>query len=153
MGNRIPTTHRQPTVRSAVRRLTYSALCLMCLAMTNGAQAQTPSILADTSSPRATLESFDAACSEYYQLVTSAPHFNRYNVSNRPLVRRILDCIDISELPEYERLEQAAEAAVCIKEILDRVELLGHLERVGRDLRGRDEQAGPGDEEATSRPP
>jgi MscS family membrane protein len=36
---------------------------------------------------------------------------------------RILDCLDVSELPKYERLEYAAEAAACLKEILDRVEL------------------------------
>ena len=36
---------------------------------------------------------------------------------------RILDCLDASELPEFERLEATGEAAACLKEILDRVEL------------------------------
>ena len=41
----------------------------------------------------------------------------------RQLARRVLDCLDDSQLPEYARLHSRAEAAVCLKEILDRIEI------------------------------
>ena len=49
--------------------------------------------------------------------------FDRTSPKHRPLATRILDCLDVSGLPEYERMEAAGEVAACLKEILDRVPL------------------------------
>ena len=39
------------------------------------------------------------------------------------MVRGIIDCLDTRELPDYARYDIASEAAACLKEIIDRVEL------------------------------
>jgi MscS family membrane protein len=78
---------------------------------------------ADTSSPRATLETFIESCNDFYHLLEADRHFDRRSPHHRPRVRRILDCLDTSELPDYARDDRASEAAVCLKEILDRVAL------------------------------
>ncbi len=78
---------------------------------------------ADTSSPRTTLTTFIDACNEFNQLRLSERYLDRDSPRFRPVVRRILDCLDVSQLPAYARIDQAGEAAVCLKEVLDRVEL------------------------------
>jgi len=78
---------------------------------------------ADTSSPRATLESFIDSCNEFYRVTKTDRHFDRRSPSHRPRIRRILDCLDTSGLPDYAREAQASEAAACLKEVLDRVPL------------------------------
>ncbi len=88
---------------------------------------------ADTSSPRATLTTFIEACNEFNQLRLKERFFDRESAGFRPVVRRILDCLDTSQLPAYARLDQAAEAAVCLKEVLDRVELPPESEIPGSD--------------------
>ncbi len=79
--------------------------------------------LADTSSPRATLTTFIDYCNEFHRITTADRHFNRRSLQHRPIARGILDCLDTSELPDYARFDIASEAATCLKEILDRVEL------------------------------
>jgi MscS family membrane protein len=78
---------------------------------------------ADTSSPRATLRSFIDACNEMHQEIQSALYVDRTSSIHHPKVRRILDCLDASQLAEFERVEATGEAAACLKEILDRLEL------------------------------
>lgn len=78
---------------------------------------------ADTSSPRATLDSFIDSCNEMFSLIQEERYLDRSSSEHRPLAKRILDCLDTRELPEFERYEIAGEAAVCLKEILDRIEL------------------------------
>jgi len=78
---------------------------------------------ADTSSPRATLQSFMQACDEMSQLILQERFLDLNIPTHRASALRILDCLDTSELPEYSKMERAGEAAVCLKEILDRVEL------------------------------
>ncbi len=78
---------------------------------------------ADTTSPRATLKSFIDSCNQAYVLISREHYFQRDNANHRSLVRRILDCIDDREIPEFARDERAAEVAMSIKEVLDRVEL------------------------------
>ncbi|NOY42739.1 MAG: mechanosensitive ion channel family protein [Planctomycetes bacterium] len=78
---------------------------------------------ADTSSPRATIKSFLDACDEIYELVKQERFLDPDIPSHRALAMRIVDCLDTSQLPEYSRFQRAGEAAVCLKEILDRVEL------------------------------
>ena len=78
---------------------------------------------ADTSSPRATLVSFIDTANEIYRVLQRDRFLDRDQPENRALGARVLDCLDISQLPEFARVEYGSEAAVCIKEILDRVEL------------------------------
>lgn len=78
---------------------------------------------ADTSSPQATLESFIDACNELHKRIQKEKYLDRTASETRLIARRIVDCLDTSELPEYAREELAGEAATCLKEILDRVEL------------------------------
>ena len=79
---------------------------------------------ADTSSPRGTLNTFIDSCNEFYRLTEADRHFrSTFSPIIEPLVRRILDCLDTRELPDYARDDIASEAAVCLKEILDRVAL------------------------------
>ena len=78
---------------------------------------------ADTSSPRATLKSFIDACNEIHQVIQTDKYLCRTAPEHAELAARALDCIDMSELPAFAREEHAAEAGVCLKEVLDRVKL------------------------------
>ncbi|QDT48955.1 Low conductance mechanosensitive channel YnaI [Symmachiella dynata] len=78
---------------------------------------------ADTSSPRSMLKSFIDACNELHQLIQNEHYLDSNNPQHIAVQTRILDCIDASELPAFERKERAAEAAICLKEILDRHQL------------------------------
>lgn len=89
---------------------------------------------ADTSSPRATLNSFIDSCNEMFSLIQEERYLDRNSSEHRPLAKRILDCLDTRELPEFERYEIAGEAAVCLKEILDRIELPPENEIPGVDM-------------------
>jgi MscS family membrane protein len=98
-----------------------------CLALgTASAQAQSTTTkfkAADTSSPRDTLRSFIDACNELHQLVTTTKYLDRNDPVTIAISDRVLDCLDDSEIPAFFRTERAGEAAACLKEILDRVEL------------------------------
>jgi MscS family membrane protein len=83
---------------------------------------------ADTSSPRDTLKGFLEACDELYEAIKKDRYLDPDTPANLALAMRIVDCLDNSKLPEYSRLERASEAAVCLKEILDRVEIPTDLE-------------------------
>lgn len=89
----------------------------------SAAQQSSPVKPADTSSPRATLKSFIDSCNEVHKLTQEVRYFDRRSAVYRPGARRILDCLDDSGLPDYARDDIASEAALCLKEILDRIEL------------------------------
>jgi len=78
---------------------------------------------ADTSSPRATLQSFIDACNEIDRLIRAQKYFDRTTPEHAELAERVMDCIDMSELPAFAREQRAGEVATCLKEILDRIEL------------------------------
>jgi MscS family membrane protein len=78
---------------------------------------------ADTSSPRDTLRSFIESCNATYEIVEKEKYLDPSRPDHAAVAFRILDCLDTSELPAFSREEQAGEVAVCIKEILDRVEM------------------------------
>lgn len=80
-------------------------------------------VAADTASPRDTLRSFIVACNRYHRLIEKEAFIDRSRPEHRYVGLKIIDCIDVTGLPAFAREEYAAEAAVCIKEILDRVEL------------------------------
>ena len=78
---------------------------------------------ADTSSPRATLKSFIDACNEANRIIHADKYFDRTAPEHAAIGTRIIDCLDVSELPAFTREQRAVEAAICLKEILDREEL------------------------------
>lgn len=82
-----------------------------------------PTLTADTASPRGTFTLFLSKTNETYEWLRSQDFANRSDPTIRPLVMQILRCMDLSELPEYSREDYAIEAAVCLKEILDRAPL------------------------------
>ena len=80
------------------------------------------------SSPQATLRSFIEACNELHEILQSEKYFDRNTWVHRALGRRILDCLDQSDLPAFARESRAGEVAACLKEILDREEWPGWKE-------------------------
>jgi MscS family membrane protein len=82
-----------------------------------------PNVSADTSSPRGTLTQFLDACNELHEAIVQVRHFDRSNPEFDRVAQRIITCLDTSQLPDYSREYFDAEAAVCLKEVLDRVSL------------------------------
>lgn len=78
---------------------------------------------ADTSSPRATLTTFLDNCNEIYAVIQSSNRLRRGNPRHDAIIERILRCLDLSQQPEFMRSHMAGESAVCLKEVLDRIEL------------------------------
>jgi len=109
-----------------LRAVVAAAVLAACvgLGQSSAAAQESPRVIsADTSSPRDTLKTFIDACNELYQRIRSQKYFDRGAPAQAALAHRILDCIDVSELPAYARDARACEVAACIKEILDREQL------------------------------
>jgi MscS family membrane protein len=91
-----------------------------------GKEAEHPLLPVDTSSPRATLYSFIDNCNQAYRLLSDEGRSstNQEALSEgRRVVRRILRCMDLSQIAEFRRDNEAKEAALALKEVLDRIEL------------------------------
>ena len=84
---------------------------------------QKPTQSADTSSPRGTLTLFLDSCDEFYKKTRQEKYANRSGPEFNRLGLRVISCLDTSRLPEYSREYFDAEAAVCLKEVLDRIPL------------------------------
>ncbi len=82
-----------------------------------------PAFSANTSSPRGTLILFLKSTNELYEISRKEKFLNRRGTKLRPIARQIFSCLDLSKLPENSRDYYAGEAAVCLKEVLDRVVL------------------------------
>ena len=87
---------------------------------------------ADTSSPRATMQSFLAATHEAF-LAVGRDGGRVATAEGRALNIRILRCLDLSQLPPAMRVNLAKEATVCLKEVMDRIELPPETEWPGSD--------------------
>jgi MscS family membrane protein len=85
------------------------------------ATKQRPTLTADTSSPRGTLTMFVDSCNELYGQITEQQIVDRTDPRFLRLGQQIISCLDTSQLPEYAREYFDAEAAVCLKEVLDRI--------------------------------
>jgi MscS family membrane protein len=85
---------------------------------------------ADTSSPRGTMTVFLDTCNELNREIKK----NRYMDRSRPEIQRlgtrIIACLDTSQLPEFSREYFDAEAAVSLKEVLDRLPSLPTAEEI-----------------------
>jgi MscS family membrane protein len=136
-------TWKRPTVTAAL-----VILCFIAVLQPDGARAQANSQIkaADTSSPRDTLRSFIDACNEAKHLVEKTKYIDRSAGEFNDIGLRIIDCIDSTELPAFARDARAGEVAICIKEILDRVEL-----PPSEQIPGKEEIAAAGGLEQLSR--
>lgn len=99
------------------------ALLALCPDATLGADDIDLAKPADTSSPRDTLRSFIASCNEIHQQIKGSHFFDRSRPAHSAPATRLLDCLDTSHLPKFAKGDITSEAAICLKEILDRIEL------------------------------
>ena len=98
-----------------------------------------PTQTAETSSPRDTLTLFLDTCDQFYSEVRKERYVDRDNPKLQRLAMRILSCLDTTQLPEYSRDYFAAEAAVSLKEVMDRIPLPSAEEIPGTEsLKTRD---------------
>lgn len=112
--------------RKAIRRRLIARLLLLggCLGVSSlSARAENVLEPPDTSSPRATIHSFVSLIEELYQTVlkTDSPYERRLKI--RPKAEFLLQCFDRSDLAPSIADSKTFEAAVCLKEIFDRIEL------------------------------
>jgi MscS family membrane protein len=77
----------------------------------------------DTSSPRATLDSFRRTVDQVFAVVRQEGAAARRRPEHGHLVRKALSCLDLSGIASSLAASEGAEAAVCIKEVLDRIPL------------------------------
>jgi len=97
----------------------------------NAADDAHPLESADTTSPRATLTSFLESMYDASDLGMRARA--RPEPKQMARLNRILGCLDLSQLPPALRMSLAKEAAVCLKEVLDRIELPAEDDRPNAD--------------------
>jgi MscS family membrane protein len=100
-----------------------TVVCLLARVVV-GQNDQNPLEPADTSSPRATLKSFTDSINAIHAVILSEPQGReRVHERSRNNLKQILSCMDLREMPEYLRRDLGLEAAVCLKEVFDRIEL------------------------------
>ena len=103
----------------------------LALTVVGHAQEQTPLRPlepSDTSSPTATLNSLIDSCNELDKLIESGAMSEEREGEILPTAERVLDCLDLSELPKELRYTAGIESALFLKEVLDRVELPADLD-------------------------
>ncbi len=91
------------------------------------AQSAEPSRLLappDTSSPRTTLQTFNDSINDVYRIAREEGRSLRSAYQRGANVERMLRCLDLSEIPPVQKRSFGTEAAVCLKEVLDRHESL-----------------------------
>ncbi len=131
---RIPTKTTSPGSRWLSRRFSpygffllavFAVLPMLAVAKSGGGDELNPLRQADTSSPRATLESFLTDCEFIHDhlddVAGSEKRLSR--IESNLVVDRILQCLDVRKHAEFVQKGTGGEAAVCLKEILDRLEL------------------------------
>lgn len=109
-----------------MRRIYFLLMLALTLSTFGAADPEYPLLPADTSSPRATLNSFTESCELAYELLRKEGRTMENEESAmevRRAIRRIKRCMDLSEIAEFRRDNAAKEAAVTLKEVLDRIEL------------------------------
>jgi MscS family membrane protein len=88
---------------------------------------------ADTSSPRATLYSFINACNETYRLSQLEGRGVGATSQHKAAITRILRCLDVSQEAAFLQDDISRHSAVCLKEVLDRIELPPEKEIPGKE--------------------
>jgi MscS family membrane protein len=101
-------------------------LFMTLLGLSVSGSEEHPLLPADTSSPKATLNTFMENCTSAYHLLKAEGRTSENEdavAEGHDLVRRITRCLDLSEVAEFRRNITAKESAVTLKEVLDRIEL------------------------------
>ncbi|QGY39296.1 mechanosensitive ion channel [Pseudodesulfovibrio cashew] len=102
------------------RRASFVLLILLLLSLPAGAANLFPLEPPDTSSPRATLNSFLTYTDKLYEAATAS----REDVFlEREYLQRAERCFDLEQVPPTLRSEVAVESVLMLREILDRIEL------------------------------
>ena len=103
-------------------------LCMLGIVLLPSLGAETPPARpehplepADTSSPRACLFSFINTMNQAYAFGQGQGRSHVNVMQRHAVVQKIGRHLDISEIPEYIRMQETADSASCLKEILDRV--------------------------------
>jgi len=120
------------TAWRCVMAIAIAALLCVCsaTALGQGAPLRRPTAtapvgplqMADTSSPRATLKSFNDACNELYAIIKSNQKF-RGGSQPPPAAIQAFRCLDISHIPPAVVDGVASDTLVELKEVLDRIEI------------------------------
>lgn len=102
-----------------------AVVVLLLLAWPTAARAaeDKPLAPADTSSPRATLESFVATVDAIYADLKSSPSSPELRDRIRRRIARVADCLDLSEVAPSLVDSKRRQVTVNLKELLDRIEL------------------------------
>jgi MscS family membrane protein len=86
-------------------------------------QLEHPLARADTSSPRDTLKSFIDSCNYIFKTLQRKGRGRETKKELATVLNRVMSCLDLSQVPEFRRETAGREAAVCLKEVLDRIKI------------------------------
>lgn len=109
-----------------MRRICFLLLLSLAFPVLGKEGSEHPLLPADISSPRATLNSFLENCETAYNLLLENGRDSddaQARMEIREAIRNIKHCMDLSEIADFRRNNSAKEAAVALKEVLDRIEL------------------------------
>ncbi len=118
-----------PRPNAAVRLHRLAALAVMLLAciaapaMADEPAGTTPLTPLDTSSPRATLRSFCDTIDRIFANLMSQERTLALRAENRHLIQQAFTCLDMSAIAPTLVDSEGRQALVCLKEVLDRIEL------------------------------
>ena len=97
--------------------------CVAAPAMADEPAGTTPLTPLDTSSPRATLRSFCDTVDRIFVNITTAERTLALRAETRHLIQQAVTCLDISDIAPTLVDSESRQAIVCLKEVLDRIEL------------------------------
>jgi MscS family membrane protein len=120
----------RPSARRLPRLIMFRAILLLGIPLvvlqvsaTMAADSPYPLESADTSSPQGTLRSFLAAMHDAYEIARREGRSYQSGAERAATRNRALRCLDLSELAPAVKTSLAKEAGLCLKEVLDRIEL------------------------------
>jgi MscS family membrane protein len=102
------------------------AIYVMTALCASAQNEEHPLLPADTTSPRATLNSFNENCTKAYEILQKVGRDVNEMQDGKEIedaLRGIERCLDLSEVADFRRENIMREAAVSLKEVLDRIEL------------------------------
>ena len=97
--------------------------CVAAPAMADEPAGTTPLTPLDTSSPRATLRSFCDTVDRIFVNLTTAERTLALRTETRHLIQQAVTCLDISAIAPTLVDSESRQSIVCLKEVLDRIEL------------------------------
>ena len=119
-----------------VRRGVGFVVCVLIWTVVAEAQEvspRNPLQPSDTSGPAATLNSLIDSCNELDKIISDSSFSAARAGDLLPTTERILDCLDLSELPKELRDTAGIESALFLKEVLDRIVLPADEDIPGAD--------------------